>query len=79
MPNAEPFNLAVPSTVDPAPPLPLTFQRQIKVLTSRCPVIVAEAAQVKLSVLRRASRGSVHVATVCTHPDKTVAVALESF
>jgi hypothetical protein len=57
------------------------FQRQIKALTVGCPVIVAEEAQVKPSVLKRASRGPVHIITISKHPDngKGIAVGLEAW
>jgi hypothetical protein len=56
------------------------FHRQIKALTVRCPVIVADAAQVKPSVLKRASRGPIHIITVSKHPEnsKGIAIALEA-
>ena len=52
------------------------FQPQIKALTVRCPVIVAEAAQVKASVLKRASRGPVHIITVSKHPENGKGIAI---
>jgi hypothetical protein len=56
------------------------FRRPIKALTARCPVIIAEAAQVKPSLLKRASHGPVHIITVSKHPEnaKGIAVSIEA-
>jgi hypothetical protein len=52
------------------------FQRPIKALTARCPVIIAEAAQIKPSLLKRASHGPVHIVTVYKHPENAKGIAL---
>jgi hypothetical protein len=56
------------------------FHRQIKTLTSRCPVIVAEAAQLKPSLLKQASQGPLHIISVFKHLEnaKGIAVAIEA-
>ena len=56
------------------------FQEQIKILSARCPVIIADAAQVKSSVLKHASRGPVDIVTVSQHPEngKGIALALKA-
>jgi hypothetical protein len=56
------------------------FQQQIKALTARHPVIIAEAAQLKPSLLKKASHGPVHIVTVSKHPEnaKGIAIAIEA-
>lgn len=56
------------------------FHRQVKSLTGRCSVIVAEAAQLKPSLVKRASHGPVHIVTVSKHPEngKGIDVAIEA-
>lgn len=52
------------------------LQTQIKPFTALCPVLVAEAAQVKASVLKRAAKGPIHVVAVANHPENAKRIAL---
>jgi len=56
------------------------FQRQIKALTVSCPVVIAEAAQLKPSLLKSATHGPLHIVTVSKHPEnaKGIAIVIEA-
>jgi hypothetical protein len=56
------------------------FQSRLRALTAKCPVIIAEVASIKPSLLKRTAHGPIHVITVSKHPDngKGIAVAIEA-
>lgn len=56
------------------------FHRQIKALTAGGPVLIAEAAHVKPSLLKRASHGPVHIVTVSKLPEdvRGITITIES-
>jgi hypothetical protein len=53
------------------------FQRRIKELTGSCPLMIAEAAHVKPSLLKRASQGPVYIVSVSRHPDNAKGIAVD--
>ena len=56
------------------------FPKQLKALSARCLVIVAEAGGIKPSLLKRCSAGPLHILTVSKHPEnsKSIAVGVEA-
>lgn len=56
------------------------FQRQIRALTARCSVVVAEAAPVKPSLVKKVSHGPVHIVSVSMYPDngKGIGIGIET-
>jgi hypothetical protein len=52
------------------------FRRQIKGITTGCPVVIAEAAQIKPSLLKRATHGPLHIITISKSPEDTNGIAI---
>jgi hypothetical protein len=56
------------------------FGKQVRALSARCPVIIAETGIIKPALLKRCSAGPIHIITVGKHSEnsKGIAVAVEA-